>query len=691
MPRVLVFESDRGFAHELNVVLGQLGCEVAIVEDGAVGVELAARQPPDLILLSVELPRVNGFSVCNKIKKDPALALIPLIIMSTDSSDETFEQHKRLRTHAQDYVRKPIATGELLEHIRPHLALEGVDLLDVPISIGDVEFDAPVEFDALVEAAVAADSTLTNVGRIVLPKPAVEQPRSAVPRPGPVAGANVPRSAASEAQRAGVEAFVAGAFDRLAAPFDDEEKTMMLQMSGQARPSSAASRSSKTVPPPKFRPAADATLPVARLDVSRPRDAHDAQLAGLKAQAADAVRLRPAIEALTAVGQPSTAATSSQEFLELRESLSARDSELARIQREYSSRDRELVEANSRIRELERDARAVAQRRDELERQTTELESRLASLKTEAEVANRAREASEERARKLGEEGASLAAQERASSLHREEALAALMALEAERDSERKKHAAEFEKAVHAATQAAVQKASEEAAAALERLHRTHESELAATTLQAAESLAAREKELAQQKGNAAQAQDAAAQWDIERQMLEANVEALTSERDTALGELESERARTADAEQKLAKRTLALEKLEDRFSDAVRKAASLEAELVQARDGLRAIEDARKNESNAIEAKLVAAETRARELSSDLERSVGEVDALRGQLLRADAEVARAASALTEQRAKLDRTLGLQAKQRALIERAKIQIVELVGALDDGENSGTD
>src|ERR1700742_3929569 len=63
-------------------------------------------------------------SVCNKPKKDPALKDVPLIIMSSESSDETFEQHRKLRTRAEDYVHKPIAFGELLQHIRPFVMLD---------------------------------------------------------------------------------------------------------------------------------------------------------------------------------------------------------------------------------------------------------------------------------------------------------------------------------------------------------------------------------------------------------------------------------------------------------------------------------------------------------------------------------------------------------------------------------------
>src|SRR5256885_1452270 len=123
--KVLVFESDPAFAGELRTELGRLGLVAQIVDDGYAGLSAAASEKPDLILLSIELPRMNGFSVCNKLKKDPQLKEVPLIIMSSESSDDTFEQHKKLRTRAEDYVHKPIALGELLEHIRRFVSIGG--------------------------------------------------------------------------------------------------------------------------------------------------------------------------------------------------------------------------------------------------------------------------------------------------------------------------------------------------------------------------------------------------------------------------------------------------------------------------------------------------------------------------------------------------------------------------------------
>src|SRR5882672_8604040 len=123
--KVLVFESDPAFAGELRTELGRLGLVAQVVDDGNAGLVAAAAEKPDLILLSIELPRMNGFSVCNKLKRDPALKEVPLIIMSSDSTEETFEQHRRLRTHAEDYVHKPIDFTDLLARITAHVAIGG--------------------------------------------------------------------------------------------------------------------------------------------------------------------------------------------------------------------------------------------------------------------------------------------------------------------------------------------------------------------------------------------------------------------------------------------------------------------------------------------------------------------------------------------------------------------------------------
>src|SRR4051812_46658985 len=106
--KILVFESDATFAEQLRAGFAGVGSETTVVDDANLGLQVAPRERPDLTLPTTELPRINGFSVCNKLKRAPALKDVPLIIMSWDSTEEPFDQPRRLRTRAEDYVHKPI-------------------------------------------------------------------------------------------------------------------------------------------------------------------------------------------------------------------------------------------------------------------------------------------------------------------------------------------------------------------------------------------------------------------------------------------------------------------------------------------------------------------------------------------------------------------------------------------------------
>lgn len=114
---ILAFEADQALAEELKQRFAQYGCSVEIVDDGNVGLQKARTSQPDLILLTIELPKMNGFSICNKLKKNPELKAIPLIILSSEATEDTFQQHRKLRTHAEDYIRKPFDFDELINKV----------------------------------------------------------------------------------------------------------------------------------------------------------------------------------------------------------------------------------------------------------------------------------------------------------------------------------------------------------------------------------------------------------------------------------------------------------------------------------------------------------------------------------------------------------------------------------------------
>ena len=77
-----------------------------IAQSGATGLQLAARSPPDLILLDVMMPGMNGFEVCRRIKEDPALCRIPVIFLTAMGDSES--ESAGLALGAADYIAKPI-------------------------------------------------------------------------------------------------------------------------------------------------------------------------------------------------------------------------------------------------------------------------------------------------------------------------------------------------------------------------------------------------------------------------------------------------------------------------------------------------------------------------------------------------------------------------------------------------------
>ena len=117
------------------------------------------------MLLTVELPRINGFSVCNKLKRDPGLKSVPLIIMSSDSNEDTFSQHRRLKhSRAEDYVHKPISFVELLPRIKNLVELpESNGTSDEVVRIAEEEptrMDSYLEIDDDLEELDSEDTEL---------------------------------------------------------------------------------------------------------------------------------------------------------------------------------------------------------------------------------------------------------------------------------------------------------------------------------------------------------------------------------------------------------------------------------------------------------------------------------------------------------------------------------------------------
>jgi DNA-binding response OmpR family regulator len=118
--KVLIIEDYINIVEILTMRLQAMGYDVLAAYDGQEGLNLARRENPDLIILDVLLPKMNGYKVCRLLKFDSKYKHIPIIMLT---SRET-QKHEELgrETGADEYVYKSDQRGTLLKLIRKYLA-----------------------------------------------------------------------------------------------------------------------------------------------------------------------------------------------------------------------------------------------------------------------------------------------------------------------------------------------------------------------------------------------------------------------------------------------------------------------------------------------------------------------------------------------------------------------------------------
>ena len=111
---VLLIEADAAVAEEIRAAFAPAGFLVVVNEAGESALERARAAPPNLILLSAELPDMSGFSVCNRLKR--ALPATPLILYTREATDGAIEAHRASKGKADAYLRAPLDMADLLGH-----------------------------------------------------------------------------------------------------------------------------------------------------------------------------------------------------------------------------------------------------------------------------------------------------------------------------------------------------------------------------------------------------------------------------------------------------------------------------------------------------------------------------------------------------------------------------------------------
>jgi putative two-component system response regulator len=127
--RILVVDDNQAIAGLLLRLLRAEGHDVAVTGDGAQALRAIASQPPDLILLDLDLPTVNGYDICRQLKGNPATRWIPIVIITGQAASE-FKLHS-WEMGADDFLTKPFRAVEVVARCRSLLRVKRlVDELD---------------------------------------------------------------------------------------------------------------------------------------------------------------------------------------------------------------------------------------------------------------------------------------------------------------------------------------------------------------------------------------------------------------------------------------------------------------------------------------------------------------------------------------------------------------------------------
>jgi twitching motility two-component system response regulator PilH len=115
MARILIVDDSPSQLVGLKRIVEKLGHQVVTAEDGSAGVEAAKREVPDLILMDVVMPNLNGFQATRTISKDAKTSHIPIVLVTT--KDQETDRVWGIRQGGKAYVTKPVNESELVDTI----------------------------------------------------------------------------------------------------------------------------------------------------------------------------------------------------------------------------------------------------------------------------------------------------------------------------------------------------------------------------------------------------------------------------------------------------------------------------------------------------------------------------------------------------------------------------------------------
>lgn len=114
--RILIVDDEPNILVPLEFLMKREGYEVSVASDGQAALEALSAGATDLVILDVMLPRMSGFEVCRRIRADPALGGLKILMLTAKGRDAEVE--KGLGLGADAYVTKPFSTRDLVVRVR---------------------------------------------------------------------------------------------------------------------------------------------------------------------------------------------------------------------------------------------------------------------------------------------------------------------------------------------------------------------------------------------------------------------------------------------------------------------------------------------------------------------------------------------------------------------------------------------
>jgi two-component system phosphate regulon response regulator PhoB len=145
---VLLVEDESDVVDLLRYNLNKAGFSVLIAGDGLTGLEVARQHRPEVIVLDLMLPGIDGYSVCRALRKDPGTESLPILMLT--ARGEPGERVRGLELGADDYVTKPFSPRELVLRIQALLRRSRSRVIGEVVAVGDFHLDKN-KFDVRLE------------------------------------------------------------------------------------------------------------------------------------------------------------------------------------------------------------------------------------------------------------------------------------------------------------------------------------------------------------------------------------------------------------------------------------------------------------------------------------------------------------------------------------------------------------